>query len=270
MGQPNIYEQPAEVPPSQDQSYGWKNGSGVNSPSGSGSFLDPETLLPKNFSFNEESVRKGFVRKVYLILMGQLLFTFGVVSLFLFHKPTLEFSQNNPGLVLAAAITTLIVVISMACCESARRSFPANFICLGIFTFAESFLVGAIAGRYNSEEVFIAIGITAILCLALTIFAMQTKYDFTVCGGMLLAAMICLLLFGIVAMFWRTYIVRTIYAGVGALLACMFLIYDTQIMMGGEHKYSISPEEYIFAALNLYMDVVRIFIYVLQLIGNRK
>ncbi len=26
-----------------------------------------------------------------------------------------------------------------------------------------------------------------------------------------------------------------------------------QLMMGGSHKYSISPEEYIFAALNIYL-----------------
>lgn len=89
----------------------------------------------------------------FFLLQAQLLFTFGMVALFIFHKPTLELSQKNPGLVLVAAITTLIVVISMACCESARRSFPLNFICLGIFTVAESFLVGAIAGRYNSEAV---------------------------------------------------------------------------------------------------------------------
>ncbi|XP_073847849.1 protein lifeguard 2-like isoform X2 [Musca autumnalis] len=262
-------QQPAAS--ASDQPYGWKpDASGSSSTSSGGGFLDPENLQSKNFSFNEESVRKGFIRKVYLILMAQLLFTFGIVALFLFHEPTQQFSQRNPGLVLAAAITTLVVVIAMACCESARRSFPLNFICLGVFTLAESFLVGAIASRYNSESVFLAVGITAILCLALTLFAMQTKYDFTACGGFLIAALVCLMIFGIVAMFWRAHIVQTIYAGCGALLACVFLIYDTQIMMGGDHKYSISPEEYIFAALNLYMDVIRIFLYVLQLIGNRK
>ena len=31
--------------------------------------MDPEDLHPKNFSFNEASVRRGFLRKVYLILM---------------------------------------------------------------------------------------------------------------------------------------------------------------------------------------------------------
>lgn len=39
---------------------------------------------------------------------------------------------------------------------------------------------------------------------------------------------------------------------------------------GGKHKYSISPEEYIFAALNLYIDIVNIFMYILMLIGASR
>lgn len=31
--------------------------------------IDPEDLEPKNFSFNDQSVRRAFIRKVYLILM---------------------------------------------------------------------------------------------------------------------------------------------------------------------------------------------------------
>jgi protein lifeguard len=39
---------------------------------------------------------------------------------------------------------------------------------------------------------------------------------------------------------------------------------------GGKHKYSISPEEYIFAALNLYLDIVNIFIYILTIMGASR
>ena len=41
-------------------------------------------------------------------------------------------------------------------------------------------------------------------------------------------------------------------------------------MMGGKKKYSISPEEYIFAALNLYIDIIRLFQYLLAIIGLAK
>ena len=39
-------------------------------------------------------------------------------------------------------------------------------------------------------------------------------------------------------------------------------------MIGGRHKYALSPEEYIFAALNLYLDIVLLFIYILALVGG--
>lgn len=54
------------------------------------------------------------------------------------------------------------------------------------------------------------------------------------------------------------------------VLFFQYLVYDTQIMMGGGKMYSISPEEYIFAALNLYLDIVNLFLYILQLISAAR
>lgn len=45
-------------------------------------------------------------------------------------------------------------------------------------------------------------------------------------------AAIILLVFGIVAMFFPGKTIKLVYASVGALLFCVFLIYDTQMMMG--------------------------------------
>lgn len=42
------------------------------------------------------------------------------------------------------------------------------------------------------------------------------------------------------------------------------------MMLGGKHKYSLSPEEYIFAALNLYLDIVNLFLFILSIIGNAR
>lgn len=77
----------------------------------------------------------------------------------------------------------LVTMITLACCEGVRRKAPMNFIVLAIFTLAESFMLGVISSRYTGEEIFLAVGITAAVCLALTLFAFQTKIDFTVMGG---------------------------------------------------------------------------------------
>lgn len=39
------------------------------------------------------------------------------------------------------------------------------------------------------------------------------------------------------------------------------------MMLGGNHKYALSPEEYIFAALSLYVDIINLFLMILQIVG---
>ena len=58
------------------------------------------------------------------------------------------------------------------------------------------------------------------------------------------------------------------YGSAGALIFSLYIVYDTQLMMGGKHKYALDPEEYIFAALNIYLDIVNLFMYILMIVGG--
>jgi hypothetical protein len=51
-------------------------------------------------------------------------------------------------------------------------------------------------------------------------------------GGMLFVGLIILMVFGIAAIFIHDKIFKLVYASLGALLFCFYLIYDTQMMMG--------------------------------------
>lgn len=48
-----------------------------------------------------------------------------------------------------------------------------------------------------------------------------------------------------------------------------FLAFDTQLLMGNK-RYTISPEEYVFATLNIYLDIIYIFSFFLQIFGTRR
>ena len=52
-------------------------------------------------------------------------------------------------------------------------------IAMGIFTLSLSLWVSSIAVYHDVNWVLMAIGITALLCLGLTLFSFQTKWDFT-------------------------------------------------------------------------------------------
>ncbi|XP_036226119.2 protein lifeguard 1 isoform X1 [Bactrocera oleae] len=224
----------------------------------------------KSFSFDEESIRKGFIRKVYSILMVQLLITFGIITIFVYVDAVNDWVHKTSWIFWVALAVLVVTMLCLACCESVRRQTPLNFIFLFLFTLAESFLLGVTATYYAASEVMLAVGITAAVCLALTLFAFQTKWDFTICGGILMVAIVVFLIFGIVAIFIPGKVITLVYSSIGALIFSIYLVYDTQLMMGGKHKYAISPEEYIFAALNLYLDIINIFMYILAIIGASR
>uniref|UniRef100_A0AAG5DB88 Uncharacterized protein n=1 Tax=Anopheles atroparvus TaxID=41427 RepID=A0AAG5DB88_ANOAO len=231
---------------------------------------DEESATVKGFDFNDQTIRRGFIKKVYSILTVQLAITFTFVSAVLFHEPTKLWVQNNPMMFWVAFFVMIGALIGISCCGDLRRKAPMNLILLGLFTLAESFLVSVVTARYDSKEVMLAFGITAAVCLGLTLFAFQTKYDFTMMGGFLFTAVLVLFMFGLIAMFFPGKMMTLVYASAGALIFSMYLVYDTQIMLGGEHKYSISPEEYVFAALSLYLDVINIFLHILSIIGSSR
>ncbi|CAH1398922.1 unnamed protein product [Nezara viridula] len=237
----------------------------------SASYVPPGGEDPTaNFDFTERSIRLAFIRKVYSILTLQLLITVGFIAVFIFSPKVQNYFAQNPIYLLIAVIAVIVLSIVLCCCTNVRRSSPGNYICLLIFTIAMGFMVGNISVRYDTEAVILAAGLTAGITLGLTLFSFQTKIDFTSWGGALFALLLVLIIGGIFSAIFPSKIGDVLIGSFGAVLMSLYIIYDTQLMMGGEHKYSISPEEYIFASLNLYLDIINLFLYILRLIGGRS
>ena len=78
---------------------------------------------------------------------------------------------------------TVVLMLVLVCCEGPRRTFPANIILLGLFTMCQGFMLGTISTYYSVDAILIAVGITSAVAFCLTVFAFQTKIDFTNCGG---------------------------------------------------------------------------------------
>ena len=70
--------------------------------------------------------------------------------------------------------------------------------------------------------------------------------------------------------FYQTEWIQNLYAGAGCLIFSMYIVYGTQLIVGGDHhKYQFSEDDYVFAAINIYLDIVNLFIYILQLLNDR-
>jgi FtsH-binding integral membrane protein len=227
--------------------------------------------VKQDFGFSDKSIRAGFIRKVFILVTIMLAVVAGMVAFALFHQPTGDFLRRTPELYYAGYVVFLIVYIALMCCESVRRSFPSNLIACGILTLAIGYMTMMITAMYNMSAVLMALGITTGCCAGIIIFASVTKHDLTSCLGIMCILGMVLFFVGMVAIIimvttgarW----LYLVYAGLAALLFMVYLAIDVQMIMGGR-KYEISPEDYIFAAIQVFLDIIYIFWMLLSLIGG--
>uniref|UniRef100_A0A1A7X4F2 Glutamate receptor, ionotropic, N-methyl D-aspartate-associated protein 1 (Glutamate binding) n=1 Tax=Iconisemion striatum TaxID=60296 RepID=A0A1A7X4F2_9TELE len=222
-----------------------------------------------DFGLDNKSIRRAFIRKVYLVLTAQLMVTFGFVAIFTFVDQVKFFVIENTWTYFLSYGVFFVSVCVISCCGNIRRRHPWNLVALSILTLSMSYMVGVIASFHRTDSVIMAVGITAVVCFTVIIFSMQTKYDFTSCYGVLFVCLIVLFIFSILCIIFQNMILNIVYAGLGALLFTVFLAVDTQQLLGNK-ELSLSPEEYVFAALNLYTDIINIFLYILAIIGRAR
>lgn len=255
---PNYYAgQPPQPPPYEAGVYT------NNNIEGQGFFASPA-------SFSDVKIRHAFIKKAYSIVSFQLLITIGISAIIRFIPKVSSFFVYNPWLLWLALIGTIVIMFTLVCCESVCRSYPTNMILLLVFTVLESLLIGCICIQYKMDTLLIAVVITFAIVVGLTLFAFQTKIDFTGFGVYLFVFGLVLMLFGLISIILRSNLLNILYAAFGAGLFSMYLVFDTQLMIGGKHKYSISPEDYVFASLNIYLDIINLFLLILRLVSASK
>lgn len=230
-----------------------------------------EHLPDYDNEFNEKftnQMRLGFIRKVYGILTTQLGLTFIMILLTMASESFYTFQKNNTAVLLLCVVFSLVSIICLACFKSLSRNVPTNYILLGIFTFCEAYIVSFICGQYNGRFVFMAGLMTITVVTGLTIYACTTEKDFTVYYAVLLVISLVFMVFGFLFIFTNSKTLHLIYAAFGVLLFSFYLIVDTQLIMGKcGLKYSM--EDYIIASIDLYLDIINIFLYILQILGSK-
>ncbi|XP_068805022.1 protein lifeguard 3 [Struthio camelus] len=258
---PGGYPQPGMAMPTMPMRFGdgyGGDGAGDGAPFQSG-------------DWDDKKVRHTFIRKVYAIISLQLLVTVGIIAVFTFVSPVRSFVQRNVAVYYASYAVFLVTYLVLACCQGPRRRFPWNIILLSIFTLAMGFMTGTIASMYRTNAVLIAMLITAIVAIIVTVFCFQTKVDFTSCPGLFCVLGIVVMVTGIVTAIVLSFKyvpwLHMLYAAIGAIAFTLFLAYDTQLVLGNR-KNTLSPEEYVYGALTIYTDIVYIFTSILQLVGR--
>ncbi|OJJ57087.1 hypothetical protein ASPSYDRAFT_59490 [Aspergillus sydowii CBS 593.65] len=208
-------------------------------------------------------VRMQFIRKVYAILTVQLLATAIMSSISFFSDGYRTWIQSNVWVMfvsLFGALGLMLVTFWK------RKSYPTNLLFLSGFTLLEAYAISVVTSFYESRIVLQALILTLGLFVGLTLFACQTKYDFTNWMPYLFGALWFLILFGFVAMFVpHSSTLELVYGGLGALIFSGYILVDTQLIMRHYHV-----EEEIAASISLYLDVLNLFLSILRILNSQN
>ncbi|KAK9015573.1 hypothetical protein V6N11_006673 [Hibiscus sabdariffa] len=210
------------------------------------------------------AIRWAFIRKVYSILALQLLATVAVAATVVFVHPIARFFVGTVAgfaLYIVILITPLITLCPL---YIYHQRHPWNFLLLGLFTVAISFAVGLTCAFTKGKVILEAAILTAVVVVSLTLYtfwAARRGHDFNFLGPFLCGSLLVLIVFALIQVFFPLGRLSVmIYGGLASIVFCGFIVYDTDELI---KRYSY--DQYIWAAVSLYLDVINLFFSLLTL-----
>jgi len=140
-----------------------------------------------------------------------------------------------------------------------------NLAMLFAFTFVSGLtispLISAYVGRGMGGIVGEAFLLTSVAFGALSLFAMNTKRDFSTMGKILTITLVIVVVAGLLNLFFHSPLLQLGIAVVSSVLFSFFILYDTQNIIQGNYSTPIE------GAIALYLDFFNLFVSLLQILG---
>ncbi|WOL15270.1 BI1-like protein [Canna indica] len=222
----------------------------------------PSALYPN--MTESPDLRWGFIRKIYIILTIQLALTAAVAAVVVSVKSIPYFFVSTSaglGLYIFLIILPFIILCPLYIYQERH---PVNLLLLGLFTLSISFAVGMSCAFTNGKVILEAAILTTVVVVSLTVYtfwAARRDHDFKFLGPFLFAALMVLLVFALIQiLFPLGKISVMIYGGLAALIFSGYIVYDTDNLIK-----RFSYDQYVWAAVSLYLDIVNLFLALLTL-----
>jgi len=218
-------------------------------------------------NINLKSVQRQFIRKVLVILALQFFISMLMIILSIFVQKFNDFILNHLYLVAVACMGELFFFIALICFRPCCKRVPHNYIILFLFTFSMSYILCFLCVIISKVAVLIASISTGALVLGLALFSACSNKDLTTKVALIIYVPIAGFLIIVFASAFPLYITQLFVSLVIVMIFGIYLMYDIQKLIGRfEEAYTI--DDYIIAALEIYVDVIFIFKELLIVIGS--
>lgn len=211
---------------------------------------------------NTGAERATLVRRTYALVLANIVVTMlgaGVA----FSVPSLMMQvARHPFL------SFLCTLVPLFMAQRVRRQFPMNLVWVSLFTFVMGVTISPAIYFYGTRFPGIigqAAGLTLSTFIVLTAYAWISKRDFSAWGSFFVVGVWVIIATSLLNLFFKSSLASLWIAGATVLVFSGLLVFDTWRL-----RNAYSPEDYPMAAVNIYLDLLNMFMAILSLLGGRS
>ena len=210
--------------------------------------------------------RKIFVTKVYSILAIQFTITIFFVSLSFYSEKFQNFVKNYKSVYFLSTILSLITYIYPLFYTKFLKSFPLNYVYLLLFTISSDFVLCRLIIKYKPTTILIALCLSIITIITLSIYAYYSKTDFTILGGNFFVTLNLFMISSCLRILFGIEYSKLIINGCCLIVFSTYIIYDTQLILGNQRE-KFNNNDCVLAAMCLYIDIINLFIEMVKIVA---
>jgi FtsH-binding integral membrane protein len=206
--------------------------------------------------------RATLVRRTYSLVLVSVLVTIVGASFALSQPSLLQAVQQHPFIAFFCALAPLLIATRK------KAEFPMNIGLVLLFNFAMGVIVSPALFFYGRQQPGL-IGQAAVLTVGafgiLTLYAFVSRRDFSAWGSFLIVGLWVLIGTMLLNFFFQNATIDLWLASVTVLLFSGLLVFDTWRL-----RNFYGPDEYVGASVNIYLDLLNMFMAILRITGNRR
>lgn len=198
----------------------------------------------------------------------------GLVAYFVGNSQ-LVYTLNSGFLRFVVMFLPLIMVFGFGAAVS-RLSYAGARIFFLVFAAAMGLSIAWIFAVYTNQSIFTTFLSTAVGFLALSLWGYTTKKDISRWGSFLIIGVVGLIIASIVNIFLGSSAIALAISVLGILIFAGLTAYDTQNIKNLylQQRYATGNQTAghlaIFGALQLYLDFINLFMFLLSFLGSRE
>lgn len=235
-----------------------------------------EQIAAEDSFVNAQAMSQTSMQKYYwktFMTMGLGLLVSAIVALLLSINYTgYRILLQMPWLTYVLPILELGVVIAFS-----ARLFKSSVNTVRVMFFAYALLTGVTFGFiqyvFEVSTIFLAFGITCVYFGCLCLIGHTTKVNLSRLAPIFITGLICLIIFNVAAIFMDLSAFEMIACSAGLVIFTGLTAYDAQKMkkLYFEHEGDEAMLERLsmYSAMELYLDFINIFLYILRILGSR-